>query len=266
MDFGLREYGTAVQRFFNGTGNYAKGGVTVATTPAANAAFNVGQLTYMIGGLYYSKAAAANLPFSSVGAGGVPLYVQPANTTVYYSVLADASGNLTTMQGDVNGTIPTATILTPVSGSLASVTVSASVVQRQMLPPAPGQTYVLTPVGQYSLVTLTTTAPHGLQSGDTVQLSGIVNSNLNGQTFSVTVTGPNIFTLDNCDPTLVGLAPGVNTNSSFLQVDAGRAFIGYIKVQTNGSTTFTPGTTLVTAPGVTASFVDAGNIPLNARP
>lgn len=268
-NFGLREYNTAAQRAFNGNGNFSITGLTAAGTPTATAVFKTANaVSYMIGGRFApSKAATDNIAMSGVGPNGLPVYAQPPGSTVYYPVLIDFAGNISTMQGDVNGAIPTATMLAPASGTITGIAIASNVVQSLKLPTTPGATAALTPVGSYSTVTLTC-AGHGLQTGDTIQLNGLLNSSINGQTFNVTVLSSSQFTLDNCDPGMVGSSAGVGAGSSFVQLDAGRACIGVIKIQT-GSAAFTPNTTTLAAGiagGGAVTWLEVSQIPLNGRP
>lgn len=88
-----------------GTRNHAKTGLAI-TTGGGAATFKSGALTFSVNGVYYSAnaltaqsmaIAAGNGPFSGAG------FVQPASTTVYYSVGIKADGTVLVVQGSYAG-------------------------------------------------------------------------------------------------------------------------------------------------------------------
>lgn len=100
----------------------AAGAATVKTT---------GATIYSVDGLLYTKAALAAqsiVPTHGVNGdqavAGVGAYVQPANTTVYYTLALNAAGTVAVVQGSYNGQIPT---LDPTKGvgALAAIGTSA---------------------------------------------------------------------------------------------------------------------------------------------
>lgn len=70
----------------------AASAATVRTTNA---------IVYTIDGIIYNRVALAAQALTAFDQ--KPFYVQPANTTVYYTLALDAAGNVRVMQGDFAG-------------------------------------------------------------------------------------------------------------------------------------------------------------------
>jgi hypothetical protein len=111
----------------------AGGAATVKTTAA---------LSYTIDGILYAKAALAAQAITvthGVAAGGDPIvnaggYVQPINTTVYYTLALNAAGTVAVVQGAYDGQIPT---LDPTKGIGSLAAVGTSAVGNGNVPNAP---------------------------------------------------------------------------------------------------------------------------------
>jgi hypothetical protein len=61
----------------------------------------------------------------------------------------------------------------------------------------------------------------------------------------------------------VQMPAGSDQRAALPEPDSGNAAIGFIKVTTNASTTFTPGTTALDAAGLTVTYTNLGFMPAN---
>lgn len=92
-------------------GNQCLSKITLAINAGSAATIkNTGAIVYAIGGVLYTKTALSaqsfavtHGPFGAAVAAGPAAYVQPANTTVFYVVSLDASGNVAVSQGSYLG-------------------------------------------------------------------------------------------------------------------------------------------------------------------
>lgn len=218
-----------------GAACYSKAGLAEGT--------NVGKFltaataTFAIDGMIFTKAATDNLSFSTTN-----LSVHGPSQRRHYLVQIDAAGNITTKQS-----APWAqTAPAPGSGNENGVTyVPAS--------------KSISGVTQAFRPRVTSTA-HGLQTGDTIMLHGLVGpSILNGVEVAVRRVDANNFDLMiNVDGRTL---PAYTAGGFWTEVELARACLGAITVETNSSTTFTPDTTDLSAAGLTVSYADFGMVP-----
>jgi hypothetical protein len=123
-------------------------------------------------------------------------------------------------------------------------------------------------------ILVTTTAAHGRQTGDRVRLSGIQGaSRLNDQEYKVRRDSATVFALFSNDGAArlddVPISPAVINSATppqWVETGLARIAVGAIRVTTDGSTTFTPGTTALDASGVAVAYRDLAFEPGVDRP
>ncbi|MCA3109836.1 MAG: hypothetical protein ING91_19465 [Rhodocyclaceae bacterium] len=205
-------------------------GTTAGTYRTTNA------INFTVDGVLFARAAADNLAFTTAN-----LAVHGPSQRRAYLVQIDAEGNFSTKQGAPFDNIPA-----PGGGNENGVAYTQ----------AQG---VITALSNAFLPRVTSAA-HGRQTGDTVMLNAIVGpSILNGMTFPVRRVDANNFDLMmNADGRAL---PGYVSGGAWMEMELVRTAIGAIFVETNSSTTFTPGTTSLNAAGVTATYMDFALLP-----
>jgi len=247
----LRDTIDAALRQVIGNGCFAFGTLAIATTTTAFKTTSA--ISYAIDGVMYTKAATDNVVLTALpktGAVGTMAVHGPSQSR-YYAVMIDAAGNLTTKQGADGGPVPSPT--PEYENGLAYARRGG----------------VVSTVTRANPAVVTTSANHLLNTGDTFRLDGLQSatgasgksmSELNGRAFKVKRTGATtleLFTLEGepVDTTAFG---ALTSTGNWMEDEIARAVIGAIKVTTDGSTTFTPGTTALSAAGLTTTYFNFG--------
>lgn len=242
--FTLRDVPEEVTRELFGT--VVLGKALLAISAATSAAYKTtNAINYAIDGIVYTKAAAGTVAMSAGH------QTQGVSEERYYTVQIDAAGNLSTKQSANFGPVPKAgegrengQSYSFATGLVAGVTLSNPVV-------------------------ITTGAAHNRQTGDKIRLEGIQGpGQLNNREFKVRRDGTTtvaLFTNDGVavdgrkfDPYVAG--------GTWTETHLARAIVGAIKVVTGATTTFVPGTTVLDAAGVTATYIDFSLAPGVDRP
>lgn len=204
-------------------------GTNANTYQATNA------IVYSVDGIMYAKTATNNIAFSTTN-----LAVHGPSQRRAYLVQIDAEGNYTTKQGASYGDVPA-----PGTGNDNGVTYV----------PAQG---AVTGITNAFMPRVTSTA-HGRQTGDVVMFNGINGpSVLNGQAFTVRRVDANNFDLLGVDGRQM---PAYVSGGFWTEVELARTAVGAIIVETNSSTTFTPGSTDLSAAGLTVTYQDYALVP-----
>ncbi|MBY0439320.1 MAG: hypothetical protein K2W80_14120 [Burkholderiales bacterium] len=216
---------------------YAKAVLAEGTN--ANTFRATNPFSFTIDGIMYTRAAIDNVAFSTTN-----LAVHGPSQRRIYLVQIDADGNLTTKQGAPFGEIPS-----PGGGNDNGV----PYVQAQGAITGISNAYM----------PRVTSAAHGRQTGDTVQMQGIVGpSILNGQTYTVRRVDANNYDLLNVDGRQL---PPYQGGGFWTEMELARTAVGAIVVETNAVTTFTPGSVDLSAAGITASYMDFAMVPAIRR-
>lgn len=212
---------------------YAKALIAEGTNANTWRATNA--IDFTVDGIMYTRAAGDNLAFSTTN-----LAVHGPSQRRAYLVQIDAEGNYSTKQGSPFGDVPApgsgndnGVVYTPAQGGITGITTA--------------------------YMPRVTSASHGRQTGDTVQFNGIVGpSILNGQTFTVRRVDANNFDLLNVDGRQL---PPYQAGGFWTEMENARTAVGAIIVETDSATTFTPGSTDLSAAGITDTYMDFALVP-----
>lgn len=238
--------------------------------------------TYVINGKQYFLPAADGVDFSAGE-------VQPTSSTVYYLVVVDAAGTVTTIQGDLTsqklpeppegkailGAVKIVTsagaTFTPGTTSLAAAGVTDTYADFGFYPQggdASRFTFAVSVVASRFFTGVVTFVDVARAStANRIRLTGGANYFIKDQIFYKAAT-------DNIVVSALAAQPDATTRYYLIQIDAtgavsvlagnarrvptpstGNAALAVMKVVTNGAT-FTPGTTDLNAAGVTTTFAN----------
>lgn len=269
----LREIGDKALRALLGAMCFTKAGLAIGTTTTAFKTANTSN--YAIDGVLYTKAATDNIVLTAHPTSGVTgaFVTHGPSQSRYYAVLIDAAGNITTKQGANNGPIPSP------GGGYESNPVAGYPGNMSNSPVYPLQAGTVSSISNAYPAVVTTSANHLRQTGDTVRLDCIPTqatlagqqplSSLNGRVFKIkrlSATTFSLFTLEGMPvDTRIMAAFGTGTGS-WIEDTLARSCIGAILVTTDSSTTFTPGTTALSAAGLTTTYFDLPFVPLMQMP
>jgi len=206
-----------------------------------------------IAGRAVSKAAADNQSFSTKKPGGKDVELVPSGAHCYILCQMDAAGNLTTVQGEINGGVPEPDYPDKkiVLNATSSATITLSVVGGNIL--------------------RIDRSTHGLNVGDCIRLDGLTqsgHSGLNGvPLYVVRRIDANSFEVDTPTTFVPKFATGsaYTKDASISMISAARVAIGIIRVAPTSTATFTPGTTSLAASNVNPVYYDIVGHPAFTR-